>query len=271
MASPDAVYTLHYFPFSLYSIMIRFGFEIAASLDPDTSPKYQAKLVNLHEDEEVSEAYLTEVSSKGQVPALTSPSLPANITDSRDISNWLREQQPLLVPTEHRETIDRLIESLYSFHAMAVSIPEKDRIHGVPNVAAAKLERSDISDKYRRALEMKSVFHDTNYCRTLEADNVEQTEVLCQAFTSALDEILTASGRSEDQRWLFGGPTIIDAHAVPLISRLLERGRTELVPSAVEAYAKGAMESEEWKKTTHGRGTVFDPARYGHVRDFKSI
>lgn len=72
MASQDTVYTLHYFPFSLYSIMARFGFEIAASLGPETSPKYQLKLVNLHEDEEVSEAYLTEVNSKGQV------SLPQN-------------------------------------------------------------------------------------------------------------------------------------------------------------------------------------------------
>jgi hypothetical protein len=47
--------------------MVRFGFEIAASLDLETSPKYQLKLLNLHEDEEVSEAYLTEVNSKGQV------------------------------------------------------------------------------------------------------------------------------------------------------------------------------------------------------------
>lgn len=47
--------------------MVRFGFEIASSLDPETSPKYQIKLLNLHEDEEVSESYLTEVNSKGQV------------------------------------------------------------------------------------------------------------------------------------------------------------------------------------------------------------
>jgi hypothetical protein len=49
------------------------------------------------------------------------------------------------------------MDALYAFHAMAVSTHEKDRIHGVPNLAAAMLERSDISEKYRRALEMKSV------------------------------------------------------------------------------------------------------------------
>jgi hypothetical protein len=112
--------------------------------------------------------------------------------------------------------------------------------------------------------------HDTNYCRTLERDSVEQTENLCRAFTSALDEILTTAGRTEGQRWLLGGPTIIDAHAVPLISRLLEMERSELVPSTVEAYARSAMESKEWIRTTHGRGTVFR-ARYGHVRALQPL
>jgi hypothetical protein len=72
MASRDPVHTLYYFPFSLYSIMVRFGFEIAASLDAKTAPRYQLKLVNLHEDEEVSEQYLIEVNSKGQVSSFTS-------------------------------------------------------------------------------------------------------------------------------------------------------------------------------------------------------
>ncbi|KAL2209033.1 hypothetical protein CC79DRAFT_1332255 [Sarocladium strictum] len=250
--------------------MVRFGFEIASSLDPETSPKYQIKLLNLHEDEEVSEPYLTEVNSKGQVPSLTSPLLPANLTDSRDISNWLCEQQPLLVPAEHRVSINKLMDQLYAFHAMALSIPDKDRIYGVPNVAAAMLERSDISEQHRRALEMKSVFHDTNYCRTLEPDNVDHTEFLCRMFISGLEEVLTADTRTEDQRWLFETATIIDAHAVPMISRLLERERSDLVPSTVEAYAKRVMESEEWKRTTHGRGTVFDK-QYGHVRDLQPI
>jgi hypothetical protein len=99
----------------------------------------------------------TDKVSRGQVPALTSPLLSAPLTDSRDISKWLCEQQPRLVPAEHRETIDRLMDGLYAFHALSLSTPERERIHGVPNVAAAMLERSDISDTWRRALELKSV------------------------------------------------------------------------------------------------------------------
>ena len=61
------------------------------------------------------------------------------------------------MPTERKEDIIRLMDEIYAFHAMALTIPEEDRLHGVPNMAAALLERSDISEEYRRALEMKSI------------------------------------------------------------------------------------------------------------------
>ena len=67
MTETEDVCTLYYFPFSLYSLMARFGFEIAKTLNPETAPDYALKLVNLHEDQEVSEWYLTKISSKGQV------------------------------------------------------------------------------------------------------------------------------------------------------------------------------------------------------------
>lgn len=88
---------------------------------------------------------------------LKSPSSPSPIADSRDISRWLCEQQPQLVPSEHRDTIERLMDLVYGFHAQALCIPESRRTHGVKNLAAAQLERSDISERYRRALEIKSV------------------------------------------------------------------------------------------------------------------
>lgn len=60
-------YTLYYFPFSLYSLMSRMGFELAATIDPENAPRYEVKLVNLDEDEEISEKFLTEVNSRGMV------------------------------------------------------------------------------------------------------------------------------------------------------------------------------------------------------------
>jgi hypothetical protein len=63
----QAAYTLHYFPFSLYSLIARLGLVLAETLDPETAPRVEIKLVNLHREENLSEAYLTQVNSKGQV------------------------------------------------------------------------------------------------------------------------------------------------------------------------------------------------------------
>ena len=88
---------------------------------------------------------------------MSSPSLSSVLTDSRDISRWLCEQQPELVPEEHKDSIVRLIDMLYDFHAMALTMPPEDRKDGVPNQAAALLENADLTEAHRRALEIKSV------------------------------------------------------------------------------------------------------------------
>lgn len=79
MAAENDVYTLHYFPFSLYSLMVRFALVVGRRLNPETAPKVEIKLVNLHREENFSEQYLTLVNSKGQV-SLFIRSLPARET-----------------------------------------------------------------------------------------------------------------------------------------------------------------------------------------------
>lgn len=70
MAAENDVYTLHYFPFSLYSLMVRFALVLGRRLNLETAPNVEIKLVNLHRDENFSEEYLTLVNSKGQVSPL---------------------------------------------------------------------------------------------------------------------------------------------------------------------------------------------------------
>lgn len=61
------IYTLHFSPFSLYSLMIRFALVIGKCVSPESAPNVQIKLVNLLKDENLSEEYLTQVNSRGQV------------------------------------------------------------------------------------------------------------------------------------------------------------------------------------------------------------
>lgn len=48
---------------------------------------------------------------------------------------------------------------LYSFHAMALTASREVRKHGIPNQAAALLEKKDLTEGHRRALEIKSVLY----------------------------------------------------------------------------------------------------------------
>jgi hypothetical protein len=106
--------------------------------------------------------------------------------------------------------------------------------------------------------------HDSSHSRTVEPDNIAEVEERAREFTKALGEVLAATVTSENadkgSPWLFGKPTIIDAHATAMVARLLDRDMTEMVPENVQAYGRHIVETKEWKKVTHGRRTVWDPS-----------
>lgn len=91
------------------------------------------------------------------MPALTSDTLESGLSDSQEIAKWLCEKQPELIPAAHKDTIDKLMEKLYRFHLKGLNIAPEAASNGIPNVAAAMLEDASISDKHRRALEIKSI------------------------------------------------------------------------------------------------------------------
>lgn len=254
----EADYTLHYFTFSLYSLMVQFALGLGRRLNSDNAPQVQLKFVNLPAQENLGEEYLTRVNSKGQVPTLTSALLPSGLSDSHQIAKWLCDKQPELVPAAHKETIDGLMEKLYKFHLKALSIQPEAAANGLPNVAAAMLENASISETHRRALEIKSIFHDTLHSRTIEAEHIEQVERHVSALMAELASIIEEH-RTEDSRWIFGRqPTILDAYASALMIRLLDNGRRELLPATVQAYAEAVQASEEWHQVTQGRRTVYE-------------
>ncbi|KPM45095.1 hypothetical protein AK830_g1451 [Neonectria ditissima] len=256
----DPVYTLHYFPFSLYSLMVRFGFVLGETLNPETAPRLKVRLVNLHREDHLSEPYLTLVNTKGQVPVLTSPALPASLDNSRTIAQWLCKRQPELMPEEHKKVISSLMEKIYSFQALPLVISAEDRQYGLPNEAAALLEKNGLSPKYRRALEISSIFS------SLDPDNVTQAEEGALEFMHELVEVLKDHNRG--MTWIFGNqPTILDAHVTALAARLMEVDREDLLPAEVQAYARSVIATPEWKRATGGRPTTWDDS-LGKVSDF---
>lgn len=98
-----------------------------------------------------------------QVPALTGPTLSAPLTDSVDISYWLCDHYPKLIPTDHESTIRDMFHKLHDIRIFALSarrdsIPPEWQENGIPPTAIdALLARpdSEISPEYRQALENK--------------------------------------------------------------------------------------------------------------------
>lgn len=168
--SQGGPYTLLIFPFSLYSIMARFAIELGKEYHqgPNGVPNIAHKLINLHLDENLEEWFLTEINASGQVPVMTQewrdgsrePRLEIT-TESVVISKFFGEKFFLgLLGGAHREEVDRLLAKIHEIQAFSLSVknPTKEQAVEVPDPGQdERLARTDISEKYRRALEYKRV------------------------------------------------------------------------------------------------------------------
>ncbi len=89
----------------------------------------------------------------------------------------------------------------------------------------------------------------------LTAAKIATEEEKTLTFLSKVNAHLDLSGSS----WIFGTaePTALDTHTVPLIARLIDVGREEMLSIRVKDYALRAFETEEWKAIMEDRKTVF--------------
>lgn len=155
----DPHYVLYVFPFSLYSIMVRFTLALGNTYyKPSRGLVVENRLVNLHEDEEMTEWYL-KINPKGQVPAMTANVLPSPMPDSLDMSyHFVEHYYPGLLPEAHRQLIQDLLSKIHDIEGSSLTIkePRKELTIEVPNPGLDELlARTDISNEYRRALEYK--------------------------------------------------------------------------------------------------------------------
>ncbi|KAK8022572.1 hypothetical protein PG993_013339 [Apiospora rasikravindrae] len=265
--------TLYCYPFSLYSIMVRYLIHLAKTYSEPhdaTSPELRIReqILDLDHDENIAEWYLLNVNRKGQVPAMTIEGAASPITDSLDISFWLCNLFPQLLPSQHEATIRRLLHDLHAIEGISITIrrregPEEDLIDPcVDNVLA----RDDIGPEYRQALEAKKVFDDSHVPKASHHANVDRAE---QQTATLLAEVARLYEQHGQNTWLLGadvGPTLLDAQIVPFISRIEDAGRARLVPEVLLQYAAARRASPEWNIVMGGKGTV-GRKEYGPVRD----
>ncbi|KAK6852144.1 thioredoxin-like protein [Apiospora arundinis] len=270
--------TLYCFPFSLYSIMVRYLIQLAKrsadSRDIASSAlNMHEQILDLHHDENIDEWYLLTVNRKGQVPSMVIEGTAAPITDSLDISYWLCGMFPQLLPRQHEATIRRLLRDLHAIEGISVSIrrrdgPEEDLIDPCVD---DMLARNDLSPEYRQALEAKKGFDDTHVPKSLHHVNVDRAEQQTAALLAEVASLYEQHGRpgSSISTWLLGeevGPTVLDAQVLPFVTRVEDAGRSRLVPEVLLQYAAARRASPEWDVVMGGKDTVWRK-KYGQVRD----
>jgi len=164
----ERLYTLYVFPFSLYSLMVRYTLALGGAFHTDAATRVlrvTLKLINLHHDEELAEDFLRNINPLGQVPVLaaaspdTEPLLPKPMPDSLPISYLLvREHYPGLLPALHAEAIRGLLSELHAIEGMSLSVrkisPEM-AVRVLNNGLEDRLKMEDISEEYRQMLRVK--------------------------------------------------------------------------------------------------------------------
>lgn len=109
----------------------------------------------------------------------------------------------------------------------------------------------------------------------LTDESVAKAEEQARALFSEIETLMADFGDSAGSvaNWIFGGAvgaTVLDAHIVPFIARLLDCGRKDLVPERLQDYAHFAQSGPAWEAVTHGRTTMFSPS-IGHVHLLKDL
>lgn len=164
MASPDytAPFTLYYGPLSCFSTMVRTTFALRGpprAGRPEMQITKHTISITPDNPEHLSEFYLTKVNPKGSVPALGNGALlgPMPMPESRDISLFLAEWYPSLLPEAHRDAIAAVLDELQPINIGVLTFgPANTNPDRYLATMKETLARADISEEYRRALETKA-------------------------------------------------------------------------------------------------------------------
>jgi glutathione S-transferase len=140
-----AIYRLYFFPYSICSIMVRYTLALRGPAGNEADVMVvQEEEVDITADAQLTELFLCEVNAKGQVhqsqsstktlgkltsltqvPVLTSPVLPTPLADSLDITKYLIQQYPSLVPEAYKEQILDLLEKLHQISYFSLTYTGK--------------------------------------------------------------------------------------------------------------------------------------------------
>jgi hypothetical protein len=185
---PPNKYTLYWHPYSISALMVRYTVETRGP-PKDGEPDWtvETKVVNIFAGEQISEHFLCDVNPKGQVristsncaenpdssltmypprllltlraqvPVLTNPDiLPKPLADSQDITLYITERFPRLLPRDLQDEILKGLAHLHEINYFTLTFTDKPNLMAsLRSIAERDLADSNSSTRYKRALEYK--------------------------------------------------------------------------------------------------------------------
>lgn len=108
--------------------------------------------------EQLTEFFLCKINPDGQVPVLANDALFKNpMPEAIDITWYICEWYPLLLPLEHERTIRELITKLHNINFAVLTFrPQAQNPERLRKRVEQLLQHESTSDEYRRALQHKS-------------------------------------------------------------------------------------------------------------------
>ena len=87
---------------------------------------------------------------------LASTALEKPITDSLDITHFLADRYPSLIPTSHKKQITDLLRDLHAINYFSLSFSDRGHVaEGFKEKVFKRLAAADVSPRYRDALTFK--------------------------------------------------------------------------------------------------------------------
>ncbi|KAL3446404.1 hypothetical protein BJX65DRAFT_279528 [Aspergillus insuetus] len=253
--------TLYHHPYSICSIMVRQTIAIRGeAIDADSEAHITEQVVEIFKEEQFSEHFLTEINPLGQVPVLVSDALEKPIADSLEITHYLAQRYPSLIPASHKKKITDLLHDLHALNYFSLSFPGREHVAEGLKQCVFKRLAGDISPRYRDALTFKLGVLDRDKVGGLKPGVTESMSKQARALMERFAGLITwPLARGEDSpSWLFDlpHPTALDYHLAVFIARMLDVGRDDIIPDKLREYAALVWETAEWKAVMQGRKTM---------------
>ncbi|KAI0833932.1 hypothetical protein F5Y06DRAFT_280223 [Hypoxylon sp. FL0890] len=267
MASKDlsAPFTLYAATYSSCSLMVLMTYEMrGAPREGRPEMKLERKFIDISRKggEQLSEFFLLKVNPKGQVPVLVNEKLLEKpLTESVDISYYIADWYPSLLPPQHEQVIRELVDEMHEISYKLLTFGTETKLPQLSrNWLLEQAKRTDISTEYKKALEYKAELIKgwaDNHSEKDLAVNEERTRKFCAKILALMEK------RPEEKdkfTYIFGPePTVLDAHAVVFFGRVYDKERLDLLPPTLVKWHEDIRKTDLWKRAVPN-GTTLPPA-----------